>query len=105
MVLPFAVMFPRIAPGANIAFSSGDLYPYYDLCGRLFPSITATNDQNIGGIVAWIRADMMSVIGLMTVLNALRLYEDSLSLEDEPEDAEKTPTRIVVHASSWTGRR
>ncbi len=51
MVLPFAVMFPQIAIGAYIAFSPGGLYPYYDLCGRLFPSITAAYDQHVGGIV------------------------------------------------------
>ena len=61
MVLPFAVMFPQIALGSYIAFSPGGLYPYYDLCGRLFPSITAANDQHIGGIVAWIPAGMMSI--------------------------------------------
>ena len=105
MVLPFAVMFPQIALGAYIAFSPGGLYPYYELCGRLFPSITAASDQHIGGIVAWIPAGMMSVIGLMTVLNALRVYEDSLPAEENPDYAEASPTRIVVHASSWTGRR
>jgi putative membrane protein len=105
MVLPFGVMFPQIALGAYIAFSPGDLYPYYDLCGRLFPSITAVNDQHIGGIVAWIPAGMMSIIGFMTVLNALRVYEDSLPVEEEPDHAGESPTRIVVYASSWTGRR
>ena len=37
MVLPFAVMFPQIGLGAYIAFTPHDIYPYYDLCGRLFP--------------------------------------------------------------------
>jgi putative membrane protein len=104
MILPFGVMFPQIALGAYVAFSPGGLYPYYDLCGRLFPSISAATDQHIGGIVAWIPAGMMSVIGLMTVLNAMRVYEDSLPTE-EPDHAEESPTRIVVYASSWTGRR
>jgi putative membrane protein len=104
MVLPFGVMFPQIALGSYIAFSPGGLYPYYDLCGRLFPSITAANDQHIGGIVAWIPAGMMSIVGFMTVLNALRVHEDSLPIE-EPDHDEESPTRIVVYASSWTGRR
>jgi putative membrane protein len=105
MVLPFAVMFPQIALGSYVAFSPGGLYPYYDLCGRLFASIPAATDQHIGGIVAWIPAGMMSVIGFMTVLNALRIYEDGLPSPEEPEDEEPSPTRIVVYASSWTGRR
>ena len=49
--LAFGVMFPQIVLGAAIAFSQRDLYPYYDLCGRLFPSIGALTDQRIGGIV------------------------------------------------------
>ena len=103
MILPFAVMFPQIAIGAYIAFSPAGLYPYYDLCGRLFPSISASYDQHVGGIVVWIPAGMMSAIGFMTVLNALRLHEDSLPpdpIEDDVNDA----TRIVLHASAWTGR-
>jgi len=103
MVLPFAVMFPQIALGSYIAFSGQDLYPYYDLCGRLFPSINAAYDQHVGGIVAWIPAGMMSAVGFVTVLNALRLHEESLpedATEDDPNDA----TRIVIRASAWTGR-
>ncbi len=103
MVLPFAVMFPQIGLGAYIAFSPGGLYPYYDLCGRLFPSISATYDQHVGGIVAWIPAGMMSAIGFMTVLNALRVHEDGLAPEELEEDDDDR-TRITIHASAWTGR-
>jgi hypothetical protein len=40
----------------------------------------------------------------MTVLNALRIYEDHLPPIEDPDNAEDSPTRIVVYASSWTGR-
>lgn len=102
MVLPFAVMFPQIGLGAYIVFGPSGLYKYYELCGRLFPTISASYDQQLGGMVAWIPAGMMSAVGFVTVLNALRLYEDSLpDVEpDEPEDS----TRVVVSAASWTGR-
>ena len=103
MLLPFLVMFPQIAVGAYIAFHSGGLYSYYDLCGRIFPSITAANDQHIGGIVVWIPAGMMSVIGFMTVLNNIRLHEDSLDASRTQEE-DLDGTRIVVRASAWTGR-
>ncbi|MGC1412765.1 MAG: cytochrome c oxidase assembly protein [Acetobacteraceae bacterium] len=103
LVLPFAVMFPQIAMGSYIAFSPGGLYPYYDLCGRLFPSITAAYDQHVGGIVVWIPAGMMSAVGFMTVLNAMRVHEDSLG-DDTPEDDAADGTRIVIHSSAWTGR-
>lgn len=102
MALPFGVMFPQIALGAYIAFSTHDIYPYYDLCGRFFPSIGALLDQHVGGIVAWIPAGMMSAVGFMTVLNALRVHEDSLPVEqfeDEDEDG-----RMVIQAAAWTGR-
>ena len=104
MVLPFAVMFPQIALGSYITFGPSGLYRYYELCGRLFPSISAAYDQQIGGIVAWIPAGMMSAIGFVTVLNALRLYEESLPPPEEPDEAPDS-TRIVVYASAWTGRR
>lgn len=103
MGLPFAVMFPQIALGAYIAFSSGDMYSYYELCGRVFPTISTATDQHIGGIVAWIPGAMMSSVAFLVVLNFLRIYEDSLPPE-EFDDDDSSPTRIVVYASSWTGR-
>jgi putative membrane protein len=103
LLLPFAVMFPQIAVGAYIAFSPGDMYSYYELCGRVFPTISTVTDQHIGGIIAWIPGAMMSVISFLVVLNFLRIYEDSLPPEEFGGD-DDSPTRIVVYASSWTGR-
>lgn len=96
--LSIGVMFPQILLGAVIAFSSTDLYPYYDLCGRLFPSIGALDDQHIGGIVMWIPPSMMSVIGVLLVLNALRLTEGSTT--EMNDDA----SSLAALASRWTGR-
>ena len=76
-VLAVVVMFPQIALGAVITLTQRDLYPYYDLCGRLFPSLDALADQTIGGIVIWIPPAMMSVIGALLVVNALRIHEES----------------------------
>jgi hypothetical protein len=45
---------------------------------------------------------MMSAIGFMTVLNALRLYEDGLP--EIPEEDDGKGTRIVLDSSAWTGR-
>jgi putative membrane protein len=74
--LSFGVMFPQIALGAFIALTQRDLYSYYDLCGRLFASLSALSDQHIGGIVIWIPPAMMSVLGVLVVLNAYRLQEE-----------------------------
>jgi len=97
--LSFAVMFPQILLGAIITFSQSDLYPYYDLCGRLYPSISALYDQHVGGIVSWIPPAMMSVAGVLLVLNSLRLQED---MEMETNDAEAAA--LAVLATRWTGR-
>jgi putative membrane protein len=97
--LAFAVMFPQILLGAIITFSHTDLYPYYDFCGRLFPSISALNDQHIGGIVMWIPPAMMSVIAVLLVLNALRVHEDAAAKLDDGG-----PSALAARAARWTGR-
>jgi putative membrane protein len=96
--LSFGVMFPQIALGAIIAFSPRDLYPYYNLCGRLMPSIGALADQHIGGIIIWIPPAMMSVIGMLVVIGALRRHEDA-TIETSQEGA-----AIAELAKRWTGR-
>jgi putative membrane protein len=75
--LALAVMFPQILLGALITFAGVDLYPYYDLCGRLIPSIGAIDDQQLGGLVIWIPPAMMSVIATLLALNSIRLREAS----------------------------
>jgi len=96
--LALGVMFPQIALGAVITFTRTDLYPYYDLCGRLFSSTSALNDQHIGGIVIWIPPAMMSVIAVLLVINALRLHEESIMESNDDAAA------LGKLASSWTGR-
>lgn len=97
-MLAVGVMFPQIAFGALITFSHRDLYPYYDLCGRLFPSMSALNDQHVGGIVIWLPPAMMSVIGFLLVVNALRLQEDSIKETDDDAAA------VAALSRRWTGR-
>jgi putative membrane protein len=96
--LALGVMFPQIALGAVVTFSQTDLYPYYDLCGRLFSSVSPLNDQHIGGIVIWIPPAMMSVIAVLLVINALRVHEESTM--EVSDDA----AALAKLASSWTGR-
>lgn len=97
--LSFGVMFPQILLGALVTFAQHDLYPYYNLCGRLFPSIDAIADQHAGGIIMWIPPSMMSVIGVIVVLNALRIHEES-----KPPADDETAAAIAALASRWTGR-
>ena len=106
MVITILVMFPQIVMGSLITFSTHGLYDYYDLCGRLYPSIGALLDQHIGGTIIWIPSAMMSSIAFMLILNNVRIQEDKEDRQNRlmgvelPEDAGK---RIVI-AASWTGR-
>jgi putative membrane protein len=94
------VMFPQIAGGAVIALAQTDIYPYYDLCGRIFPDLGPLYDQTIGGVIIWIPPSMMSVIAVVLVLNLLRKTEErSPNADIEAEDAGP-----VIDTSAWTGR-
>lgn len=68
------VMPPQIALGAYITFSRQDLFDIYDVCGRAFP-IAPMLDQQIGGLITWIPASMMSVVAAVIVL-AFRLEKN-----------------------------
>ena len=101
MAIVVGVMFPQILMGSTIAFTQQVLYSYYDLCGRLYPSVNATLDQHLGGLVVWIPAAMMSVIGFFVVLVHFRLHEEAMA--DQLPDPGETGG-IVLRASAWTGR-
>lgn len=75
VVLLIAVMFPQIALGAYIALGPPDLYDVYAVCGRAFP-ITPAEDQLYGGLLTWIPAAMMSVLGALIVLHRWRHGDD-----------------------------
>ena len=100
MVTVIAVMFPQILLGSYLTFTSTDLYTFYDLCGRIFPTLGALNDQHIGGLIVWIPASMMSSAAFMLTLNHVRIQEESRPLEEMTE-AER---EMAVLASRWTGR-
>ncbi len=103
IVLPVAVMFPQILLGALITFDNHVLYPYYDLCGRVYPSVSAVLDQHLGGLVVWIPAAMMSIAGFFVALNHFRLHEEAQARVASPRPDATTP-KIVLNASGWTGR-
>ena len=67
IVMLFLVMWPQIVIGAYIALSKHELYDIYAVCGRLWP-ITPAVDQQLGGLITWIPAAMMSVVGILVVL-------------------------------------
>jgi putative membrane protein len=98
-----AVMLPQIVLGAVITFTTQALYPSYDLCGRLMPSIGALLDQHIGGSIIWIPGAMMSSFAFLLIINNVRLDEERRAATEIPnEDANDDAG--TVFASGWTGR-
>jgi putative membrane protein len=67
MVILWLVTVPQIALGAYIALSNQVLFDVYDVCGRAWPLAPLT-DQQIGGLVTWIPAAMMSVLGALVLI-------------------------------------
>lgn len=93
--MALAVAPPQILIGAAIAFAPYDLYNFYAWCGRIYPSIGALGDQQLGGLNIWIPPAMMSGVALILVINALRLDEEGKDPSEQPTD---------ISAAQWTGR-
>ena len=98
IAMTLAVVPPQLLIGAIIAFTSHDIYNFYAWCGRIYPSIDAISDQQLGGANIWIPPAMMSGVALLLVLNAFRLHEERQEQEktDEGDDA-------VTIKAAWTG--
>ena len=95
------VEFPQILIGSRLTFTTTVLYSYYDLCGRLFPSISAILDQHIGGVVVWIPQGMMGAIAFLLIMNNMRKHEDRAG---GPGQDDIEVGGIRVSSASWTGR-
>lgn len=63
-----AVVPPQILVGVLIFFSARELYPIYALCGRAFTGMSSVTDQQLGGLILWSHAAMMSVAGVLIVI-------------------------------------
>jgi putative membrane protein len=78
------VILPQNAIGGYIAMSDHEIYNVYAICGRLW-AISPLTDQRIGGLITWIPAAMMSVLGGIIVLRRW-MHE---------ENVDRTPARSV----------
>ena len=58
---------PQIYIGARIGLATHELYDVYSVCGRAWP-ISAIDDQSLGGLVTWIPAAMMHLLGVLVLL-------------------------------------
>ncbi|HEY3783876.1 MAG TPA: cytochrome c oxidase assembly protein [Steroidobacteraceae bacterium] len=61
IVVVLLAMGPQLVIGAYLSLHRSTLYDVYEVCGRLWPVAPAT-DQEIGGLITWIPASMMSVV-------------------------------------------
>ena len=59
---------PQIVLGAYIALGGRNLFDVYAVCGRAW-DMSAATDQTIGGLITWIPAAMMHVIGALIVIS------------------------------------
>ena len=78
IVILFWAMILQILPGAVIAMHGSVLYDVYAVCGRAW-NIDPLTDQELGGLLTWIPAAMMSVVGILIVLSHI--------LREQPEHA------------------
>jgi putative membrane protein len=78
MSLAFVIIFPQIAAGTLIGLARTDLYPTFALCGRVFPDISPLIDQQIGGLVLWVPAGMMSAWATVLIMQRLFRHDDSV---------------------------
>lgn len=75
VLLLAAVMVPQIIIGASITFADQVWFDVYAVCGRAWP-VAPMTDQHLGGLITWIPAAMMSVVGALIVLR-FWIYSDS----------------------------
>ncbi|WP_376694565.1 cytochrome c oxidase assembly protein [Wenzhouxiangella sp. EGI_FJ10409] len=75
VLLLFAVMVPQIIIGASITFADSNWFEVYAVCGRAWP-LDPMTDQHLGGLITWIPAAMMSVVGALVILR-FWIYDDA----------------------------
>ena len=61
---------PQIFIGARLGLAKTEIFDVYDVCGRAWP-ISPITDQQIGGLITWIPASMMSVVAALVLLRFL----------------------------------
>jgi len=67
MLVLWATMPPQIAIGAYITLANHQIYDVYAVCGRAI-TISPMIDQQLGGLVTWIPAAMMSAVATLVLL-------------------------------------
>lgn len=79
LALAFLIIFPQIGIGTALGLAQHDLYPSFSMCGRVFPNIGPLSDQQMGGLVLWIPAGMMSAFAAVLIMGRMFLHEDNMA--------------------------
>jgi putative membrane protein len=83
LVILSIVAVPQILLGAYITLHSTPLYSIYAVCGRAW-AISPLDDQQLGGLLTWIPAAMMSLVGILVVLH--HILHDPQSAPAQAQD-------------------
>ena len=73
------VALPQILLGAYIALHSTVLFDVYAVCGRAW-AIAPLTDQELGGLLTWIPAAMMSGVAMLVILRRLLAEDNEVQL-------------------------
>jgi putative membrane protein len=68
VVLQLTVIPAQIVVGLLVFLEPHVLYPIYSLCGRAFNDLSPLADQQLGALILWIPASMMSVIATLIIV-------------------------------------
>jgi putative membrane protein len=66
--LLLAAALPQIYLGADIGLATRELFDVYTVCGRAW-AISPLEDQSLGGLITWIPAAMMHLLGVLVLLS------------------------------------
>jgi putative membrane protein len=81
--MAYATTFPEILIGTYLINTHFELYPFYSLCGRVFPWMDSLTDQRIGAAIIWIPPAMMSAAATLAVLIAFLHHDEAVILARE----------------------
>jgi len=96
---PIFTMTPQMLVGAILTFSTHDIYPIFDLCGRAIPGISAATDQTLGGLIMWVPAGFVEVTGLMVALATLMRLSGKNRLPNKRDVAARARRAVAAVAS------
>ncbi|KAB7623969.1 cytochrome c oxidase assembly protein [Alkalilimnicola sp. S0819] len=82
MLLVLAVALPQVLLGVFMVGAERVWFEVYEVCGRAWP-LDPLTDQRLGGLLTWIPAAMMSMLGALVVL--VHLLRDTARREQVPE--------------------